>query len=52
MRMALCVALLVISRWLSVSAQKMEVSGTKIALPEGSVVGAVIYDEKGMFFVQ
>ena len=52
MRMALWVVLFVFSACLRVAGQNVEVSGTKIALPEGSVVGAVIYDAKEMFFVQ
>jgi hypothetical protein len=37
---------------LHMKAQNMEVRGSKIALPEGNVLGAAFYEEKGMFFVQ
>src|SRR5208337_4264129 len=52
MRMALCVLLLLLSGWLRAEAQNIEVSGSKIALLEGDVIGAAFYEEKGMFFVQ
>jgi hypothetical protein len=37
---------------LHVAAQEMVVSGSKIALPEGNVIGAAFYEQKGAFFVQ
>ena len=30
----------------------MEVSNSKVSLPEGNVLGAAFYEDKGMFFVQ
>jgi hypothetical protein len=33
-------------------AQSMEVSGSRISLPDGNILGAAFYEGKGMFFVQ
>jgi hypothetical protein len=33
-------------------AQSMELSGTKVSLPDGNVLGAAFYEDREMFFVQ
>jgi hypothetical protein len=48
----LCIFLLCLISWVPVVAQHLEVSASRIPLPEGNVLGAVFYEDKGMFFVQ
>jgi hypothetical protein len=48
----ICTILLCLTSALRLEAQNVEVSGSKIALPEGNVLGAAFYEDKGMFFVQ
>jgi hypothetical protein len=38
--------------WIRVEAKSMEVDGSKVALPDGNVLGAAFYESGGMFFVQ
>jgi hypothetical protein len=52
MRIALRIILLISVGWLPAMAQHIEVSGSKIDLPAGNVIGAAFYEEKGTFFVQ
>src|SRR3982074_3556672 len=52
MRIALSLILCLSSGWICAEARKMEVLGSKVALPEGNVVGAAFYEEKGLFVVQ
>ncbi len=52
MNKALCAVLLCLTILLRTGAQSMEVGGIKVSLPEGNVLGAAFYEDKGMFFVQ
>jgi hypothetical protein len=52
MTKAICMILLCSVGWLELEVQNVEVSGSRIALPEGNVLGAAFYDDKGVFFVQ
>jgi hypothetical protein len=46
------VVLLCLTAWLHMGAQGMEVIGSRVLLPDGNVIGAAFYEDKGMFFVQ
>src|SRR5665213_222385 len=46
------VVLLCLTACLRMEAQSMEVSGSRVPLPDGNVLGAAFYESKGMFFVQ
>ena len=43
---------LCVTAWGGLRASSVQVSGSKIALSEGNVLGAAFYDEKGIFLVQ
>jgi len=38
--------------WLRMQGQSLQVSGSRVQLPDGYVSGAAFYEDKGMFFVQ
>jgi hypothetical protein len=52
MNKTVCIFFLCLTAWLCVEGQKIEVRGSKVTLPEGNVLGAAFYEDKGMFFVQ
>src|SRR5580704_18142598 len=51
MKNCVCVLLLCLTIWLPVGAQRIEVTGSKVSLSGGNVLGAVFYEGKGIFFV-
>lgn len=51
MNKTVCIVLC-LATCLRTGAQSMEVSGSKVSLPEGNVLGAAFYEDKGIFFVQ
>jgi len=52
MKKTIWIILFCLSGWLRSGAQSMEVTGSKVPLPEGNVLGAAFYEDKGVFFVQ
>jgi hypothetical protein len=52
MRIFLCIIFFVFAGWLQTEAESIELSGSKIALPEGDVLGEAFYEARDMFFVQ
>jgi hypothetical protein len=52
MSKGICVIFFCTAVWCPLAAQNVDAVGTKIALPEGNVLGAAFYEDKGMFFVQ
>jgi hypothetical protein len=47
----ICFIVLCLMGWVPIEAKGMEVDGSKIALPEGYVLGAAFHQSEGMFFV-
>jgi hypothetical protein len=52
MKHLLCIVALCLTTWVRAEAQGMEVSGSRVPLPEGRVLGAAFHEDRGMFFVQ
>jgi hypothetical protein len=52
MRILLYVMLFVSGEWLQTAAQSMELSGSKVTLPEGNVLGVAFHEQTERFFVQ
>ena len=48
----ICIVALCSGYWSRTQAESLELIGSKIALPEGNVLGAAFYEGKGVFFVQ
>jgi hypothetical protein len=48
----ICTVFLCLTAWLHIEGQNVEVSGSRIALSDGNVLGATFYEDKGLFFVQ
>lgn len=48
----ICTVFLCLTAWLHIEGQNVEVSGSRITLSDGNVLGATFYEGKGLFFVQ
>ncbi len=52
MNRIICICCLLFTSGLHVAGQNLQVEGSKVKLPDGNVIGATFYEDKGMFFVQ